>query len=96
MFFKFKPLSLSIVEKALRNLRFTEEKGKAMSHRQFKKFKEGRLYKVTLDSHRGQVSAVNVKSIIKQARTNKYEFYKAAQGKLDTIISSESGVGSDG
>ena len=49
-------------------------------HRQFKKIVNNRLYKVTLDCHRGEVSARNVISMSKQAGVSKTEFYEAAKG----------------
>ena len=36
------------------------------------------MYKVTLDCHKGEVSAKNIKSMIAQAGVSAKEFYKAA------------------
>lgn len=77
LFYKFKPLPCRDVERALRNLGFIEEKRKATSHRQWRKVINGRLYKVTFDGHQGNISALNVVSIIKQAGVSKQEFYNA-------------------
>ena len=61
------------------NLGFSEDKAKGTSHRQFRKIDaEGRLRKVTLDCPKGVVSALNVRSIIKQANISKEAFYQAA------------------
>jgi predicted RNA binding protein YcfA (HicA-like mRNA interferase family) len=79
LFKRFKPLPCRLVERALRNLGFAEDGGKGTAHRQWRKVVAGHLYKVTLDCHRGEVSAKNIRSIIKQAAVTAREFYKAAQ-----------------
>ena len=76
--FGFKPLPCRIVEKALLRLGFIERPQKGSSHRQFIKQDKEIFRKVTLDCHKGEVSAMNIKSIIKQAGISKQEFYKAA------------------
>lgn len=78
-FFKkeFKPLDCRLVEKALKNLGFTEKKKTGTSHRQFTKLNSGKLYHVTLDCHKGEVSALNIRSMIKQAGVTYDEFYNA-------------------
>jgi predicted RNA binding protein YcfA (HicA-like mRNA interferase family) len=77
LFHRFKPLVCRLVERALRNLGFVEDKHKGTSHRQFRKIVNGHLFKVTLDCHRGEVSANNIRSMIKQAGVSKSEFYTA-------------------
>lgn len=77
LFFRFKPLPCRIVERVLRNLGFIEDKGKGTSHRQWRKIVNNHLYKVTLDCHKGEVSANNVRSIIKQAGVSTTDFYHA-------------------
>lgn len=79
--FKFKPISYRLAERALKNLGFIEDKGKGTSHRQWRKIIDGHLYKVTLDCHKGEVSALNVRSIIKQAGVTAKEFYEAATNR---------------
>ncbi len=73
----FKPLSCKEVEKVLLMLGFQEDKGKGTSHRQFRLLKDGHLYKTTLDCHKGQVKALNIRSMIKQMGVSKKEFYEA-------------------
>lgn len=76
-FLLFKPLPCRTVEKALLNLGFIECMQKGTSHRQFKCYRNGHLFKTTLDCHRGEVSAKNVVSMIKQMGISKKEFYTA-------------------
>jgi predicted RNA binding protein YcfA (HicA-like mRNA interferase family) len=47
------------------------------SHQQFEKIVDGRKFKVTVDCHKGEVSAKNIKSIVGQAGASKMEFLKA-------------------
>jgi len=62
-----------------KKLGFEEKKKKSgSSHRQFKKIVDGHMFKVTLDCHKGEVSAKNVRSIISQAGSTAEAFYKAA------------------
>ena len=79
LFKRFRPLPCRLVDRALKNLGFTEDKGKGSSHRQWRKVTAGHLYKVTLDCHRGEVSAKNVRSIIRQAGVTAQAFYQAAE-----------------
>lgn len=65
-------------ERALRNLGFEEEPSTGGSHRKFRKLDNGTLYKVTLDCHRGEVKAKDVRSMIKQAGVTKQAWYQAA------------------
>jgi len=77
IFWRFKPLPCRSIERALRNLDFSEDKKKGTSHRQWRRVINGHLYKVTLDCHKGEVSANNVRSIIKQAGVSLSTFYQA-------------------
>ncbi len=77
LFRSFRPLPCRTIERTLRNLGFIEDAQKSTSHRQWRKLMGGRLYKVTLDCHKGEVSAVNVRSIIKQTGVTKKEFFEA-------------------
>lgn len=76
-FNQFKPIRCRDAERALKNLGFEEGAKKATSHRKFQKIVNGHLYSVTLDCHKGEVSALNLRSIIKQAGVSREEFYKA-------------------
>ncbi len=77
--FGHKPLPCRLAERALKNLGFVEDIQRGTSHRQFRKIIDNRLFKVTLDCHRGEVSAKNVASMSKQAGVSKGEFYEAAK-----------------
>lgn len=81
MFGKFKPLKCREAKRALKNLGFEKENRKTRgSHEQYKKIDEnGKMRKVTLDCHKGEVSAKNVKSMAKQAGVSVREFYRAAE-----------------
>ncbi len=69
-------------ERAILNLGFVEKKkkgkGGGSSHRQFTKIIDKRLHKVTLDCHKGEVNAKNVRSMIAQAGVTRQAFYEAA------------------
>lgn len=67
-------------ERALTNLGFHPADAGATSHRQWKTLRAGRLYKVTLDAHNGEVKANDVRSMIKQAGVTKKQWYQAAAG----------------
>ena len=82
LFNRFKPISCRDAERALRNLGFVEEPKKSSSHRRWRLYRNERLFKVTLDCHRGEVKALNVKSMIKQAGVTAEEFYKAIESKV--------------
>ncbi len=79
MFFKHKPLKCHEAERALLNLGFIEDKGRGISHRQFRKIVDGQLRKPTLDCHRGEVTARNSKNMAKQAGVSASEFYRAVK-----------------
>jgi hypothetical protein len=71
----FKPLPCRTVRLALIKLGFTEVKcNSGTSHEQWEKVADGRKFKVTVDCHRGEVRALDVKSIIAQAGVSKREF----------------------
>lgn len=65
-------------ERALRNLGFAPEPTGGGSHRQGRLTCNGRLYKVTLAPHHGEVKANDVRSMIQQAGVSKREWYRAA------------------
>jgi len=65
-------------QRALRNLGFSQRTTNAGSHERWECTRDGRPWLVTLDCHRGEVSAKNVKSMIAQAGVSKAEWYSAA------------------
>ncbi len=77
MFNNYKPLPCRKAERALKNLGFTEKKKTGSSHRQFEKIVNGHKFKVTLDCHKGEVSAKNVKSMAAQAGVTVKKFHEA-------------------
>ena len=68
-------------ERALRTLGFQFDAQKG-SHQQWRKEEEGRLFKVTLAPHRGEVKERDVRSIIGQAGVTKEQWFTAAAGYL--------------
>lgn len=75
---RFRPLPCSDVKKALKNLGFTKKnKGSGTSHEQWRKVVDNKLYKATVDCHKGEVKAMDVRSIIKQAGVSKKQFFDA-------------------
>lgn len=77
MFTRFRPLPCKDVEHALRNLGFTKDKKKSTSHEHWRITRNDKLYKVTVDCHKGEVDARNVRSIIKQAGISKKDFFNS-------------------
>lgn len=76
----FKPLPCKKVQAALHILGFTEAKAASgTSHQKWESTRDGRRYVVTLDCHRGEVRALDVKSIIGQAGVSKKEFWRAIE-----------------
>ena len=66
------------VEAALTRLGFTQEPSKSGgSHTKWSRVVDGHKRKVALDCHRGEVSARDVRSIIKQAGVSLKEFEEA-------------------
>ncbi|UVT20104.1 MAG: type II toxin-antitoxin system HicA family toxin [Nitrospira sp.] len=75
----FKPLPCRIVRAILTELGFIEKPCRSgTSHEQWEKIENGHFYKVTIDCHRGEVKASDIKSIIGQAGLTKKEFWKLA------------------
>lgn len=68
-------------ERALRTLGF-EKRTQTGSHQQWRKDDGGRPLKVTLAPHNGEVSALNVRSMISQADVSKEAWFTAAAGYL--------------
>lgn len=82
--FRFKPYPCRKVKSALKTLGFTEDKKKGTSHRQFRRIVtddsgKSHLYKVTFDCHKGEISAINLKSMVKQSGYSKEQFFKAME-----------------
>jgi len=74
----FRPLDCRTVERVIRSFGFEEATtGGGTSHRQFEGTYGGRFRKVTLDCHRGEVKALDVKSIIGQLGVSSKDFWKA-------------------
>jgi predicted RNA binding protein YcfA (HicA-like mRNA interferase family) len=67
-------------ERALRVLGFIEAASSGGSHSQWRMMRDGHLRKVTLDCHRSEVKADDVRSMIKQAGVTKEQWYTAAAG----------------
>lgn len=76
LFLPHTPQPCAKVRRAVEKLGFkkTSQEG---SHEHYEKIVDGRKYKVTVDCHRGEVSAKVVKSIVGQAGVSKLEFLKA-------------------
>lgn len=68
--------------RALTCLGFSEDKGGGTSHSQWRKVVDGHLKKVTLDCHKGEVGALDVRSMIAQAGVSQQQWYEAAGGVL--------------
>lgn len=64
--------------RALRNLGFELQPQRGGSHQKWICHRDGQPWIVTLDSHNGEVSAKNVKSMIAQAGVTKREWFAAA------------------
>ncbi len=64
--------------RALKNLCFQPDAQGGTSHRHWRRIRDGRLYKVTLDAHNGEVCKNDIRSMIKQAGVSKKQWYQAA------------------
>jgi predicted RNA binding protein YcfA (HicA-like mRNA interferase family) len=67
------------VARALRKLGFEEEPRKGTNHERWRCFRDGRLWKVTVSCHNGEVHAKDVKSIRTQAGVSKKDWANACQ-----------------
>lgn len=67
------------VERALRSLGFTKDPGRGTNHDQWRIIRDGRMYKVTVSCHKGEVKAKDIRSIISQAGVTRREWYDAAE-----------------
>lgn len=75
-----KPIPCRTVCAILKHLGFVEQPcTSGTSHRQWEKIEDGHFYKVTVDCHKGEVRANDVKSIIGQANIAKREFWKLVE-----------------
>jgi predicted RNA binding protein YcfA (HicA-like mRNA interferase family) len=64
--------------RALKNLGFSPDDPSGTSHRHWRLIRDGKLFKVTLDAHNGEVKANDIRSMIKQAGVSKKKWYQAA------------------
>ena len=76
-FWSFRPLKCRDVRKALERLGFKETGDQVGSHVKCEAIIDGKMRKVTLDCHRGEVRALDVKSIIAQSGVSKSAFFGA-------------------
>jgi len=72
----FYPLTCKQVQTILKNLEFKPTPQEGTSHVHWKKIKDGRLYKVTVDCPKAPFSQDLVSSMARQAGVSKKEFYK--------------------
>ncbi len=80
--------------RALKNLGFEPESQGATSHRHWKVVRGGRLYKVTLDAHNGEVYANDIRSMIDQAGVTKKQWYQAAADlEIDKAVNAGTATG---
>lgn len=73
----YRPLKCREVRRKLKKLGFTKEKDKGGSHEKWRAMRGGKLRKVTVDCHGGEVRAMDVASIIKQAGVSKKDWARA-------------------
>ncbi len=76
LFLPHTPQPCHKVRRAIEKLGFVKV-NQTGSHEQYEKVVNSVKYKVTVDCHRGEVSAKNVKSIVSQAGVSKMEFLTA-------------------
>ncbi len=74
--YSYRPLKCRDVKRALTNLGFTKRPPTAgTSHESWTATIDGKFRKVTVDCHKGEVKAKDVKSIIGQADVGKRKFF---------------------
>lgn len=73
---KFAPMKCRDVRTILKNLEFERVSQKG-SHEQWKTIRKGKMFKVTLACHKGEVGANDVRSMIRQAGVSKKVWYDA-------------------
>jgi len=74
-----RPLKCKVVECVLRSLGFTQEAASGTSHVHWHGFIDGIKRKVTVDCHRGEVRALDVRSIIGQAGISQKQFWRLVE-----------------
>ncbi len=74
--YSFRPLPCGDVKRVLRGFGFQEVRQTA-SHSRWEAIRDGRKFKVTVDCHKGEVKALDVRSIISQAGLTKEQFFDA-------------------
>ena len=77
MISRFRPLPCKDVRNILKTLGFEPDKQKSTNHEHWRIIRDGKLFKVTVDCHKGEVKALDVRSIIKQAGVSKSTFFGA-------------------
>lgn len=73
----FRPMKCRDVRRKLKNLGFKKEKNTGGSHEKWRATIGGKLRKVTVDCHKGEVRAMDVDSIIRQAGVSKKDWQNA-------------------
>lgn len=80
LFLPHTPQPCARVRRAVEALGFVKT-SQVGSHEQYEKVENGVKRKVTVDCHRGEVSAKVIKSIVGQAGVSKLKFLQALNGK---------------
>jgi predicted RNA binding protein YcfA (HicA-like mRNA interferase family) len=75
----FKPMKCADVRRALKTLGFTMEPQGGTNHEKWRCERDGRLWKVTVSCHRGEVKPLDIKSIITQAGVSKSDWARACE-----------------
>ena len=73
----FRPMKIRDVERKLKKLGFEKESATGGSHRKWRAMRKGKLYKVTVAPHKGEVRAMDIDSIIRQAGVTKRQWENA-------------------
>ena len=74
-------LTCSDVKRALKVLGFEPEKGRGGSHQQWKRFADGRIFKITVDCPKAPFSMDLIDSMCCQAGVSRKELYRCADKK---------------
>lgn len=82
MKFRYVPMKCADVRRVLIGLGFVLEPRTGTNHEKFKCVRNGKMRKVTVSCHKGEVQARDVKSIISQAGLSKSEWAEACDTYL--------------